>query len=160
MKETDINTTPPELKPQVLKPLTLKPPKLGGWLLIIYVLLFLALLKLIQTFIEYAKFLNSSPPPEVREMVVFNLILSVIYFVFIFYLLVLMNLKKRIFLKRMTAFLIFTILINIVSYFLFKPLSADINAFLLQRMITVFIASVSLMAYFFNSKRVKATFIL
>jgi hypothetical protein len=146
----DTNTLPP--KPQ--------PPKLGGWLLIIYILLFLAWLRLIQTIIEYSSFLNDSPAPEVRDMVVFNIILSAVYIIFILYLLVIMAMKKRFFVKSMIAFLIFTIVINIVTYFLFKSLSPDIKSFLTQRMITAFIACVSFMAYFLNSERVRTTFIL
>jgi hypothetical protein len=149
MNTNDINTPP--LKPP--------PPKLGGWLLIIYILLFLAWLKVIQSFIEYASFLNESPT-EVRGMVVFNIILSAVYFVFILYLLVIMAMKKRFFLKSMMVFLIFTIVINVISYFLFKSLSADINRFLMQRMIAMFIACAASMAYFLNSERVRTTFIL
>jgi hypothetical protein len=148
LEETNINTIPP------------KRPKLGGWLIPISVLLNIIWMKLVFGINDFVKLLSDPLLQEARFMVLFNIVLSAISIVYIIYLLVLMYMKKRLFVKSVNAFIIFVILINILSYFLFKSYSPEMSEYLLMRMITAVITGVLLIAYFTKSKRVKATFIL
>lgn len=154
MEETNINTAPAGLNPVP------KRPKLGGWLVPISVLLNITWLKLVFGIKDFVKLLSDPLLQEARLMVLFNIVLSVLSVVFIIYLLVLMYMKKRLFIKSVTAFIIFVIFINILSYFLFNSFSLEMSEYLLMRMITAVIAGVLLTAYFIKSKRVKDTFIL
>ncbi len=148
MEETNINIIPP------------KRPKLGGWLIPISVLLNIIWMKLVFGIVDFVKLLSDPQLSEALFMVLFNIVLSALSVVYIIYLLVLMYMKKRLFIKSVNAFIIFVILANILTYFLFKSYSPGLDEFLLMRIITAVIAGVLLLAYFAKSKRVKATFIL
>ena len=150
MEETNINTVPD----------VPKRPKLGGWLVAISVLLNIIWMKLVFGIVDFVKLLSDPLLPEARFMVLFNIILSVLSVVYIIYLLILMYMKKRLFIKSVIAFIIFIILVNILSYFLFKSFSPDMSEYLLMRMITAVITGVLLIMYFAYSRRVKATFVL
>jgi len=148
LEETNINTSPP------------KRPKLGGWLIPISVLLNIIWMKLVFGIIDFVKLLSDPQLSEAHYMILFNIVLSTLSILIIIYLLVLMYMKKRLFIKSVNAFIIFVILANILTYFLFKSYSPGLDEFLLMRIITAVITGALLLVYFTKSKRVKATFIL
>ena len=136
-----------------------KPPKLGGWLIIVSISLNLSLIQLAAEIVKHVKLLSFSLISEAHSMIIYNLLINSFLFIAVIYLLVLMYMKKKFFIESVIAFLVFIICENILSYFLFKSLSAELNSYLTERMITVFIAGVSLIGYFANSGRVRTTFI-
>jgi hypothetical protein len=133
--------------------------KIGGALILLVILLNLILFRLAATALEFAKHASDDLTEQGKIIVIFNLISTIVLFVYLLISLAFFYMKYKISLKLVLFFYAALCIYNGINLYLTKSLASNLQFSLINSIYTNLIILLLLIVYFKISDRVRKTFL-